>query len=110
MSHMLRKPDLRKKITCASFPCAFLVLSPSRRPPILSGDDDTVERSEMKYDYRDTTVEQDRQAAQRVWERVEGTRRQQRAPGGDEREGSANQGEDRGQEDQAVRLMQKNYR
>ncbi|GAA5847463.1 hypothetical protein JCM3766R1_005354 [Sporobolomyces carnicolor] len=64
----------------------------------------------MKYDYRDTTVEQDRQAAQRVWERVEGTRRQQRAPGGDEREGSANQGEDRGQEDQAVRLMQKNYR
>ncbi|GAA5913399.1 uncharacterized protein JCM6883_003065 [Sporobolomyces salmoneus] len=59
----------------------------------------------MKYDYRSSSISQDRKAAQEVWQRVEGnqqSRHQQEAGGG-------GKGEE-GDRDKAVRLMQKNYR
>ncbi|GAA5951217.1 hypothetical protein JCM3765_002415 [Sporobolomyces pararoseus] len=52
-----------------------------------------------KYDYRSSTIDQDRKAAKEVWERVERGNRKQRE--------SADEKND---QDRAVRLMQKNYR
>ncbi|GAA5937090.1 uncharacterized protein JCM15063_000153 [Sporobolomyces koalae] len=57
----------------------------------------------MKYDYKNSTVDQDRQAAQEVWDRVEKTR-QDSKPSAQERAG------DDGHRDKAIRKMQKHYR
>ncbi|GAA5978260.1 hypothetical protein JCM5350_002243 [Sporobolomyces pararoseus] len=58
-----------------------------------------------KYDYRNSTIDQDRKAAKEVWERVERTNRSKQTSSSSS--SSSKEGKD---QDKAVRLMQKNYR
>lgn len=65
----------------------------------------------MKYDYASSSIDQDRKAAQEVWERVEKKRQesnqdQQTAAGEGQRE---REGSDE-EKSKAAKLMQKNYR
>jgi len=85
------------------------LLSPHFPLPLESFCSDHNNQKRMKYDYIHSSIDQDRKAAQEVWERVEKNRSESKQTGGEEGQREEGGGSDQ-EKVTAARLMQKNYR